>query len=328
MKQTGGETDYIVGVDIGGTNTVIGAVDATGALLAQRRFATNAGERAEVFADRLASAVNDLMRDLGAPGSMGAMIIASPAANAREGVVDNPANLKWGKVDFVGLMKKSFDVPITMMNDSDAAALGETHFGVARGLSSVVLLTLGTGLGAGIVLQGKLVQGSHGAAGEFGHITLEPAGRWCTCGRQGCVEAYVSATGVRRTVFELLAQRVEPSPLRAVSFADLTTDRIAELANAGDVIAIAAFERTGSVLGRVIANVVAAFDPDAVVLSGGLVNAGDLLVAPARRSFERHVLDRYKTKVRILVSTMNEGQAALLGAGCFARDGMRGSGTA
>ncbi len=320
-----GDGGYVVGVDIGGTNSVVGLVNGGGEIVARHRFATQAEMPAELFAERLAAVVNELVGRLPQGSVVRAMVVASPAANPHDGVVDNPANLNWGRVNLVDLMKGSFRWPIAIMNDSGAAALGEVRFGVAQGLSNILLITLGTGLGAGIIIDGKLVQGTNGAAGEFGHMTLEPGGRDCTCGRQGCVETYVSATGVRRTVFELLAQRVEPTALRALSFNDLTAEKIADFAARGDGIACAAFERTGIALGRMIANIVAAFDPEAVVLSGGLVNAGDLLVGPARRSFEKHVLHRYRSKVRILVSTLNEGQAAILGASCFARDILLGN---
>jgi len=310
----------MVGVDIGGTNSVVGIVDEAGSMLLQSRFPTQAQESADKFVPRLALVVAGLRHQLSPGARVTGMVIASPAANARNGFVDNPANFNWGRVDLIGLMRQTFDIPVSIMNDSDAAVLGESHFGIARGMNNVLLLTLGTGLGAGIMIDGKLVQGANGAAGEFGHMTMSSGGRSCACGRSGCVETYVSAPGVRRTVFELLAERVEPSALRSVAFNDLTTDRIYQLALEGDPIAQGAFEVTGRHLGELVADIVAAFDPEAVVLSGGLVNAGDLLVAPARRAFEEHVLGRYKERVKILVSTLNDGQAAILGASWFARE--------
>lgn len=312
--------DVVIGVDIGGTNSVVGFVNEAGTLLLHGRFPTMAHRSAGEFVPRLSEVIGELKQELPAGSRVRAIVIASPAANARNGTVDNPANFKWGRVDLVGMMKKTFDVPISIMNDSDAALLGETRYGVAQGLTNVLLITLGTGLGAGIMMDGRLVQGAHGAAGEFGHMTIIPGGRQCACGRRGCVESYVSASGICRTTFELLEQSREESSLRDLSFETLTAEKVHQCAVKGDPIAKAALEETGKSLGMMLANIVAAFDPEAIVLCGGLVNAGELLIAPARKAFESNVLERYRSTVSILVSRLNNGQAAILGASCQVLD--------
>jgi glucokinase len=316
--------DVFVGVDIGGTNTAVGFVCEDGKRLLQATFPTRGQDSAAAFIRRFAGVMRELIVDLPATYSVRGIGIASPAANGRKGTVENPANLHWGKVNLVELVKEQFDLPVAITNDANAALLGEMEYGVTRGMSNVIMITLGTGLGAGIVLDGKLVQGENGAAGEFGHITLDPQGRFCGCGRRGCVETYVSANGIRRTVSALLAERIEESRLRHISFEALTAESVFQLAREGDVIARAAFEVTGSYLGRLIANLAATFDPEAVVLFGGLVNSGELLVDPARRAFEEHVMETYRGKVQILVSSLNDGQAAVLGASCLVRDMMFG----
>jgi glucokinase len=312
--------DLMVGVDIGGTNSTVGIVDAEGTILLQARFPTRAQEPAGEYVVRLVRVIHELRDQLPQGTTAQGIAIAIPAANSREGVVENPANFNWGRVDLVGLMKRAIDLPVSIINDGDAAVLGEIRYGAARGMKSVLMITLGTGLGAGIVVHGKLVQGHNGAAGEFGHMALVPEGRQCACGRRGCVETYVSAPGLRRTVFELLAERIDESGLRQIAFTDLTAETVARLARDGDAIAKAAFEITGTYLGQMLANLVAAFDPEAIVLCGGLVNAGDLLVAPARQSLSDHVLERSKESVKLLVSNLNNGQAAILGASWLARD--------
>jgi glucokinase len=253
------------------------------------------------------------------------MIIAIPAANPREGFVESPANFRWGRVDLVSMMKKALDLPVSIINDGDAAVLGEVHYGTARGMKNVLMITLGTGLGAGIVVQGNLVQGGHGAAGEFGHMAIIPGGRQCGCGRRGCAETYISASGLRRTVYEILAHRTEASPLRRISFDDLSAEAVTRHAREGDIIAKEALEATGVHLGQMLANLAAAFDPEAIVLCGGLVKAGDLLVEPARRSFQERLLDRYQGLVQVLVSDLNNGEAAILGASWLAREMLQGA---
>jgi glucokinase len=313
------DLDVTVGIDIGGTNTTAGVISSTGQELALTRFPTDAAGGADGYVRRLALTIEELSTGLDERYTLRGIGIASPAANHHEGTIRRPANLPWGTINIVSMLKEYFDLPITVINDSNAAALGEMELGSAKGMRTFVVITLGTGLGAGLVVNGQLVHGETGAAGELGHITINPAGRECGCGRRGCVETYVSARGIRRTVFELLAQRTSESQLRTVSFFELSAERIFEFAKAGDAIAREAFEITGKHLGRMLTNIVAVLDPQAVILSGGLVNAGEMLLGPTRRAFESNVLDVYKNSVRIIQSVLPDGRAAVLGASSLVR---------
>jgi len=316
--------DIVAGVDLGGTNTSVGLVDPAGKQLVRSVFPTHARESADEFARRLTGVIGDLTKRLPPGAAVRGIGIASPAANGSRGTIESPANLGWGTVNIRDLVRRHLDVPVAVTNDANAALAGERLYGAARGMRNVIMLTLGTGLGAGIAVDGRIVQGQNGAAGEFGHVTLDPAGRVCGCGRRGCVETYVSASGLRRTVVELLADRLEESALRDVSFREVTAAMVSRLAADADPIAQEAVGATGRHLGLLVANLAAAFDPEAVVLYGGLVNAGDLLLAPARASFERNALPRYRASVRILVSSLNNGEAAVLGASSHVRHFLAG----
>ncbi len=311
--------DCVVGVDLGGTNTSVGVVDETGRELVHAKFPTRPRESAREFVARLSGVIRDLLAQLSPGATLRGIGIASPAANGPRGTIESPANLGWGTVNILEMVRQHFTVPVAITNDANAALLGEMTFGVARGMKNVIMITLGTGLGAGICVDGKLVEGENGSAGEIGHMTVDLEGRMCGCGRRGCVETYVSAPGLRRTVHELLADRLDDSPLRGISFNDLTAEAVSRLASDGDPIALEALTTTGVYLGRLIANLAAAFDPEAVVLYGGLVHAGEILIGPARQAFEKHAMKAYRGKVRILVSSLNNGEAAVLGAGCHVR---------
>jgi glucokinase len=319
-----GSGDVVIGVDIGGTNTSVGIVGEEGRLVLKSTFPTGGRGDAGEFVGRLSRTIREMLGEIPPEVTLRGIGMAAPAANCRTGIVESPANLNWGSVNLVAMVREYFDVPVAITNDANAALLGEMAYGVARGMSNVIMITLGTGLGAGIAVDGNLVQGENGAAGEFGHITMDVDGRCCGCGRRGCVEAYVSASGLRRTVFELLAERLDESELRTISFDSLTAQTVSQLARDGDTTARAAFAVTGEYLGRLLANLAAAFDPEAFVLFGGLVNAGDLLVGPAQRAFEKHALKRSRDRVRILVSAVNDGQAAVLGASRLVRETLLG----
>ncbi len=312
-------SDITLGIDIGGTNTTVGAVDVSGRELATTRFATDAPGGPVGYVRRLASAIEHLCEgppSFPAPSGIG---IASPAANHTNGTIRQAANLAWGTINIVEMLKQYFDLPVAVVNDANAAALGELHYGSAQGMKNFIVLTLGTGLGAGIVTDGRLLQGETGVAGELGHMTIEQNGRECGCGRRGCVETYVSATGICRTVAELLAGRRTDSPLRMIPSRELSAKKVFELARDGDPIATDAFEITGTHLGRVLANTAAVFDPCAVIVNGGLANAGELLLEPARRAFEANLLSVLRDRVRIIRSNLPDGRAAVLGASVFIR---------
>lgn len=316
--------DVVVGVDVGGTNTTVGIVREDGRQFLKSAFPTGGRGNAGDFVGRLVRTIKEMLREVPPEMTLRGIGMAAPAANWRTGIVESPANLNWGSVNLVAMVREHFDVPVAITNDANAALLGELAYGVARGMSNVIMITLGTGLGAGIAVGGNLVQGENGAAGEFGHIIMDQEGRCCGCGRRGCVETYVSASGLRRTVFELIADRLDESKLRSISFDGLTAQAISRLACEGDTIAKAAFAMTGEYLGRLLANLAAAFDPEAFVLFGGLVNAGDLLVGPTQQAFNKHALASSRDKVRILVSALNDGQAAVLGASRLIRETLLG----
>lgn len=305
---------FTIGVDIGGTNTSVGIVDHTNVILHTSIFATKTASTADTFIRILASTIGELEKKVAADSRLRGIAVAAPAAVRHEGTIQSPANLHWGTIDIVNMLKKYYNIPIIVTNDSNATALGEMKFGLARGVKNFIVVTLGTGLGSGIVVDGRLVYGENGVAGELGHTTINLAGRLCGCKRRGCAETYVSATGIRRTVFELLADSTENSELRGIAFDDLAADTIYKLALRKDPIAVSAFEITGDLLGRTLANAVAVFDPATIILSGGLMNAGDLLLRPTLKSFNENVLDIHKNRVSIVRSEFNDGEAAMLGA--------------
>ena len=314
------EKKFTIGVDIGGTNTVAGLVSRDGVCLSKLSIPMAGQKNVEEFIQHLTSIIDKLQRKLPAGNGLRGIGLAAPAARHREGIIKDPANLHWGTVNLVDILKRHYGMPIAITNDSNAAALGELNFGAGKGMQNFVVLTLGTGLGAGIITDGRLLYGRNDMAGELGHIILEAGGRQCGCMRRGCAETYASASGLRRTAFDLLARETDESQMREVSFRDLNSKRIYEFASEGDLLALKAFEVTGDYLGRLLANTVAAFDPEAIILSGGLAEAGELLLRPTRKSFEEHVLGLHKGGVEIINSTMSNGDAAILGASCLIRE--------
>jgi glucokinase len=310
--------DVMLGIDIGGTTTSFGFVDRAGNLVSAMSIPTEAQQPAESLVSRLhpliekARAVLPPLRGIG---------IGAPNANHHRGTIEKAVNLRWGEsVDFLGLMRKRFDVPMAITNDANAAAIGEMLFGNARGMKDFIVITLGTGLGSGIVVDGRLVHGSSGFAGEVGHIVVDLDGRQCGCGRRGCLETYVSATGLRRTALVLLAERNDPSPLRGLSYPEMTSRRIFEEASAGDPIALAAFDQTARILGLNLANAVAYTSPEAIFLAGGLASAGALLFDPTRRYMNDFLFGMYRDTVRLLPSKLEAGNSAILGAAALIWD--------
>jgi glucokinase len=308
-------TDVTVGIDVGGTNTVFGLVDEQGKCLAESSIATNAQDPPESLVDRLAAGIQAMHAPLAEACRIVGIGIGAPNANYYHGTVEYPPNLGWkGVTPLVALFKKHFDVPVAITNDANAAALGEVRFGAAKGMRDVIVITLGTGLGSGVIANGELVYGVNGFAGEIGHTTVDPNGRECGCGRRGCLETYASATGMCRTVFELLCDSREESELRDVTFRQLKGRMVTEAARRGDKIALAAFEYTGRILGMKLADSIAHTTPEAIILFGGLANAGDLIFEPTKRWMEQHVLGIFKGAVKLLPSGMPEGNTAVLGS--------------
>jgi len=311
--------DCVIGIDIGGTTTCFGFVDRNGSLLHEAILDTLAHQPARYLVTRLYDAIEKHRSILPPQTILSGIGIGAPNSNYLRGTVENPVNLNWGaSTNLVELFRGRYDLPVAVTNDANAAAIGELQFGLARGMKHAIVITLGTGLGSGIIVKGELLYGADGFAGELGHTTVDLNGRHCACGKRGCLETYVSATGICRTVAELLAQRLDPSPLREVNFSQLTSKQIYEAACSGDAIALAAFDTTARILGMKLADAVAHSSPEAIFLSGGLAAAGDLLLAPTRRYLEEFLFTPYKGKVKLLLSGLPEGGGAILGAASLA----------
>jgi len=308
------KTDVALGIDIGGTNTVFGFIDKEGNFIAESSILTQPQESADLLFERLSSAVDNLWNDLSEKYNLIGIGVGAPNANYYKGTVEQPPNLNWGTVNVIEILKKYYNVPAAITNDANAAAIGEMKFGAAKGMKDFIVITLGTGLGSGIVSGGDLLYGADGFAGEIGHVTVIPDGRVCGCGRKGCLEAYASATGIKRTVFELMCNSNAESELRNVSFNEMTSKKIYDAALTGDSIAIKAFEYTGKILGTALANTVAHTSPEAIILFGGLANAGDMILKPVKKYMEDNLLGIFKNKVKILQSNLTEGSTAILGA--------------
>lgn len=301
-----------LGIDIGGTNTVFGWVDAQGNILDRGSIPTARYTDLEEYLSALSAAVG---AGRGTADVTGAGI-GAPNANYFHGTIEHAPNLPWkGIVPLAERFARHFPgIPVTMTNDANAAALGERLYGGARGMDDFLVVTLGTGVGSGFVAGGKLLLGHGGMAGELGHVIVEPHGRMCGCGRRGCLETYASATGIRRTVFALLADCTEESVFRNTLFSDVTSAKISEAAHAGDPLALRAFELTGEQLGRALANAVAVTEPRAIFLFGGLARAVELIFEPTRRYMEECLLRNFRGKVELLPSSLPESDAAILGA--------------
>jgi len=311
--------NVIVGVDVGGTNTGIGFVDTEGRCLLDISLRTREYKTAPDFVSHLVGVVEERFAQMLDEWTLTGIGIAAPYANHLKGTIEAPANLKWGEVDLAGLLRRHYDCPIAIINDANAAALGEMAYGAARGMQSFILITLGTGLGSGIVIAGEILSGAHGLAGEIGHTIAVTGGRACSCGKRGCLEAYVSARGIQRTAADLLAANSVESSLASLNISKLDVEVIAAAAHEKDALALKVFELTGEVLGRHLADVVACLDPEAIILFGGIVNAGEVLLEPTHRHFEANLLSAHKGKVPILKSALQNGRAAILGASLMVR---------
>jgi glucokinase len=301
-----------LGIDIGGTSTKLALVDSTGNIVGRASFSTNDRVDEHDFFEHLFMSMDEL---LAGDVQLAGIAAGAPSVNEQEGTIEGAANLPFSpRVEFVKTVRERCGVPVSLVKDGNASTLGEWHFGAAKGMKNFMLLTLGTGLGCGIVANGQLLGGEFGHGGEAGHVCVQPNGRHCGCGRFGCLETYVSATGLKRTVFEIMANSMAESPLRSISYEAMTARNISEAALAGDFLAKKAFEQAGEVLGRAVADMAAWFEPEAVVLSGGLAMAGDLLFEPTIVSLEGHALTFHKGKIKLLPSALGENDAALLGA--------------
>ena len=306
--------EVTLGIDVGGTNTAFGFVDVNGKCVAESSIQTKAQNSAADLFSRLHPEIEKLYQTISDKYLLKGIGVGAPNANYYRGTVENPPNLKWGVVNVVEILKQYYDVPVAITNDANASAIGEMLFGAAKGMKDVIVITLGTGLGSGVVVDGKLVYGSDGFAGEIGHTVYDPNGRQCGCGKKGCLETYASATGIKRTVMELLATSNEDSALRNVNYNDLESKMIYTSALAGDKLAKEAFEITGKILGLKLADAVAVTSPEAIILFGGLALAGDMIINPTKKSLEENLFHVFRNKVKILPSGLPEGNSAVLGS--------------
>lgn len=307
--------EVVLGIDIGGTFTKIGLVDRSGSIHFEDEISTRGYKTIEEFIVVLHAHIMKRLENLEPAFLLVGVGVGAPNGNYYQGTIENAPNLAWkGKIEFVSLMEKQFHLPTVVTNDANAAALGEMLFGDAGDLKNFVMITLGTGLGSGLVVNGDVVYGHDGFAGELGHVLVYDHGRQCGCGKKGCLEAYVSATGIKRTVYELLAEDNDESEIRKIPFSDLKPKMITALAEQGDPIAIKAFKRTGYLLGRALADTVAHISPARIFLFGGLAKAGKWILEPAKQSMEEHLLPVYRNKIDIVPSALLDKNIAILGA--------------
>lgn len=307
---------YVVGVDVGGTNTVFGIVDARGTIIRSDKIKSTNHVKVEDYIKELADSIISLANDAGGIDQIHGVGVGAPNGNYFTGSIDFAPNLLWkGRIPMAYLLSEALNgIPVALTNDANAAAIGEMTYGAARGMKDFIEITLGTGLGSGIVVGGKLVYGHDGFAGEIGHTIIRRNGRSCGCGRFGCLETYCSATGVARTAKEFLTAREDDSLLRTLDIAEITSKDVYDAAVQGDKLALDVFETTGAILGEALADSVAYTSPEAIILFGGLTKAGSILLEPVKRYMEQNLLAIYKDKVKILVSELKESDAAVLGA--------------
>ena len=317
--------EAVIGIDIGGTYTKYGVIDREGNCMAESFTNTTTHDNFDDYLKDLYDAIEKNMQFLKGQVEIKGVGIGAPNGNYYAGTIENAVNLNWrGIIPVSEKMKKYYPgLTIALTNDANAAAIGEMVFGGAKGMKDFIVITLGTGLGSGIVVNGELVYGQDGFAGELGHINAQLNGRDCGCGRKGCLEAYASASGIRRTVYWLLAERMIESELRDVNFNDLTAKMISEAASRGDRIALEAFDYTGWILGSKLADTVAHTSPEAIFLLGGLANSRDLIINPTKKYMEENLLPIYRDKVKILLSSLPDMNAGVLGAGALAWNELR-----
>ena len=312
---------YVVGIDVGGQTSKLGVVDMRGQVLAQTVIRTDTHDEIEPYIDDLAEAVNKVITDAGVAGQVRGIGMGIPNGNYYTGEIENAVNLKWGKQGTLPVAKLLSDkmggIPVALTNDANAAAMGEMTYGAARGMKNFIMITLGTGVGSGIVINGEVVYGHDGFAGELGHTcVVRHNGRLCNCGKTGCLETYASATGVARTAREWLDMSEEPSVLRSLD--NITSKDVYDAAKEGDKLAIKIFEYTGTILGESFADFIAVRSPEAIVLFGGLARSKEFLREPIENAMNANVLSLWRNKVKIVFSQLKESDAAILGASALA----------
>lgn len=316
---------YVIGLDLGGTNAVFGIVDQRGNVLSTNSIKTQAYEKVDDFVSAGVAAIKPMVDKLGGIQNIKAMGIGAPNGNYYKGTIEYAPNLHWAHdfiVPLAEMFSRQLNIPVGITNDANAAAIGEMEYGVAKGMKNFIVLTLGTGVGSGIVINGQLVYGSDGFAGELGHVTIVHGekGRTCGCGRKGCLEAYCSATGVARTAREFLSTTDEPSKLRDLDPESITSLDVSIAASQGDALAKRVYEYTGHLLGEACADFAAFSSPEAFIFFGGLTKAGNLIMDPIKAAYNEHVMPIFKGKAQFLISGLDDASAAVLGASAIGWD--------
>ena len=320
MNEQNNMKPYVIGLDLGGTNSVFGIVDARGEIKATTAIKTGGFTSAEAYVDAAVSALEPVIEQVGGLGTIKSMGIGAPNANYYKGTIEFAPNLPWAHDGIVPLAQmfseRLGNIPVAMTNDANAAALGEMVYGVARGMKNFIVITLGTGVGSGIVVNGQLLYGHDGFAGELGHVTMVRGeeGRLCGCGRTGCLECYCSATGVARTAREMLSKTTRPSLLRELDSEAITSLAVSIAAEKGDELAKEIYDFTGHMLGEACADFAAFSSPEAFIFFGGMVKAGELIMKPIRDAYDQHVMPVFRGKAQFLVSGLDGASAAVLGA--------------
>lgn len=317
-----GAKSLVIGLDLGGTNSVFGVVDSKGEIIATTSIKTQAYPSVDQYIMESVKAVKQIAEQVGGMEKIRAMGIGAPCGNYYKGTIEHAANLVWAKgiVPLANMFVNELGIPVVVTNDAKAAAMGEMKYGVAVGMNNFVELTLGTGVGSGIVANGQLIYGFDGFAGELGHMIVEPDGRPCGCGRKGCLETYCSATGVVRTAIAMLEESSETTSLRDIATDKLTSYEVYKAAMAGDTMAQEVFKQTGRRIGIACANIATFLSPEAFIFFGGLAQAGELLLRPIEEAYNENVLSLYKGKARFLMSGLDGAKAAILGASAIAWD--------
>lgn len=314
------EKPYVIGMDMGGTNTVFGVVDSRGNVISKSAIKTGTHTDVNLYIQDLHDEMMKLIDSAGGLDKFKGIGVGAPNGNYYTGNIEFAPNLPWkGIIPFAKLMTEKFGIPAALTNDANAAAVGEMTYGVARGMKNFIMITLGTGVGSGIVVDGKVVYGHDGFAGELGHVNvMRNNGRLCGCGRTGCLEAYASATGVARSAREILETSTKESLLRNIPIDDITSKDVFDAAIQDDEVAKEIFNFTGKILGESFSDFIAFSAPEAIVLFGGLSKAGDLILNPIKENMEKNVLSIWKSKVKVLLSELKEADAAVLGASALA----------
>ena len=325
MEQQNAIKPYVIGLDLGGTNSVFGIVDARGEIKATTAIKTGGYEKVEDYVAACVDALQVIIEQVGGIDKIKAMGIGAPNGNYYKGTIEFAPNLPWahhGVVPLADMFSKALGIPVALTNDANAAAIGEMVYGVARGMKNFIVITLGTGVGSGIVVNGQLLYGHDGFAGELGHVTMVRGeeGRLCGCGRTGCLEAYCSATGVARTAREILAKTNRESLLRELDPEKITSLDVSIAAGKGDELAKEIYDFTGKMLGEACADFAAFSSPEAFIFFGGMVKAGELIMKPIREAYDAHVMNIFRGKAQFLVSGLDGASAAVLGASAIGWD--------